>query len=94
MPAAYSAIKGGIITFTKYLATYYAKKGVRVNAVAPGGIFDKQPNSFVKKYSEKTPMGRMGKPKEVVGPVMFLASDASSYVTGHVLVVDGGWTIW
>jgi NAD(P)-dependent dehydrogenase (short-subunit alcohol dehydrogenase family) len=94
MPAAYSAIKGGIITFTKYLSTYYAKYGIRVNAVCPGGIYDKQPKEFVKKYSDKTPIGRMGKPEEIAGPVLFLASEASSYVTGHVLVVDGGWTAW
>ena len=94
MPAAYSAIKGGIITFTKYLATYYAKHGVRINAICPGGIYDKQSKDFVKKYNEKTPLGRMGKPEEIAGPVLFLASDAASYVTGHVLVVDGGWTAW
>lgn len=94
MPAAYSAIKGGILTFTKYLATYYAKDGVRVNAICPGGIFDNQPKSFVKKYGDKTPLGRMGKPEELVGPVIFLASDAASYITGHAMVVDGGWTTW
>ena len=94
MPAAYSAIKGGIITFSKYLATYYAKHGIRVNTICPGGIYDKQQQSFVKKYEEKTPMGRMGKPEDLTGPVLFLASDASSYITGHVLMVDGGWTAW
>lgn len=94
MPAAYSAIKGGIITFTKYLATYHAKHGIRANVVCPGGIYDKQPQSFVKKYEKKTPLGRMGKPEDVVGSVIFLASDASSYITGHVLTVDGGWTVW
>ena len=94
MPAAYSAIKGGIITFTKYLATYYAKYGIRANVICPGGIYDKHPDVFVKKYSQKTPMGRMGKAEEIAGPVIFLASDAASYVTGHVLVVDGGWTAW
>lgn len=94
MPAAYSAIKGGIINFTRYLATYYAKYGIRVNAVCPGGIFDNQPQTFVKKYEKRTPLGRMGKPEELAGPVIFLASDASSYVTGHILMVDGGWTVW
>jgi NAD(P)-dependent dehydrogenase (short-subunit alcohol dehydrogenase family) len=94
MPAAYSAIKGGIITFTRYLATYYAKYGVRANVVCPGGIFNDQPKNFVKKYEEKTPMKRMGKPEDVVGPVIFLACDAASYITGHVLMVDGGWTAW
>ena len=94
MPAAYSAIKGGIVNFTRYLATLYAKHGIRVNAICPGGIYDKQPESFVKNYSKKTPMGRMGKPEEIAGPVLFLASDAASYITGHVLMVDGGWTTW
>jgi NAD(P)-dependent dehydrogenase (short-subunit alcohol dehydrogenase family) len=94
MPAAYSAIKGGIITFTKYLATYYAKDGIRANVICPGGIFNNQSKSFVKKYEEKTPMRRMGKPEDMIGPVLFLASEASSYITGHVLMVDGGWTAW
>jgi NAD(P)-dependent dehydrogenase (short-subunit alcohol dehydrogenase family) len=94
MPAAYSAIKGGIINFTRYLAAYYASYGIRVNAVCPGGIFDNQPQHFVKNYEKKTPLGRMGKPEEIAGPVIFLASDAASYVTGHILIVDGGWTIW
>ena len=94
MPAAYSAIKGGIITFTKYLATYFAKDGIRANVICPGGIFDNQDKKFVKKYEEKTPMKRMGKPEDIVGSVIFLASDASSYMTGHALMIDGGWTTW
>ena len=94
MSAAYSAIKGGIITFTKYLATYYAKYNIRANVISPGGIFDNQPASFVEKYSRKTPLGRMGYPGEIVGAVIYLASDASSYVTGQNLMVDGGWTAW
>ncbi len=94
MPAAYSAIKGGIITFTKYLSTYYAKHGIRINAICPGGIYDNQPQAFVKKYEEKTPLGRMGKPEEIASSAIFLASDASSYITGHVLMIDGGWTAW
>ena len=94
MPVAYSAIKGGIISFTKYLAAYYAKFNVRANSISPGGVFNDQPESFVKKYSEKTPLGRMAKKEEIVGAVVFLASEASSYVTGHNLVIDGGWTIW
>lgn len=94
MPAAYSAIKGGIITFTRYLATYYAKYKVRVNSISPGGIFDNQHPSFVEKYSKKTPIGRMARPDEIVGGVIYLASDASSYVTGHNLMIDGGWTAW
>lgn len=94
MPAAYSAIKGGIISFTKYLSTYYAKNNIRANVVSPGGIFDKQPESFVRKYIIKTPLGRMGCPDDVVGAVIFLSSDASSYITGQNIVVDGGWTAW
>jgi NAD(P)-dependent dehydrogenase (short-subunit alcohol dehydrogenase family) len=92
MPVAYSAIKGGVIAFSKYMATYYAKHNIRVNCISPGGIFDKQPESFVEKYIAKTPLGRMGTPKDMVGAVLYLASDASLYVTGHNLIVDGGWT--
>jgi len=92
MPVAYSAIKGGVIAFSKYMASYYAKHHIRVNCVSPGGIFDKQPESFVEKYIAKTPLGRMGTPKDMVGAVLYLASDASLYVTGHNLIVDGGWT--
>ncbi len=94
MPVAYSAIKGGVISFTRYLATLYGKYNVRANVVSPGGVFDNQPRSFVTKYSNKTPLLRMAKPSDVVGAVVFLASEASSYVTGHNLIVDGGWTVW
>jgi NAD(P)-dependent dehydrogenase (short-subunit alcohol dehydrogenase family) len=94
MPAAYSAIKGGLISFTRYLATYLAKHNIRVNAVCPGGIFDSQPESFVRAYERNTPLGRMGRPDDVVGPMIFLASDASKYITGQVVMVDGGWTAW
>ena len=94
MPAAYSAIKGGLITFTKYLAAYYGKDKVRANVVSPGGIFNHQPKNFTQKYSKKVPLGRMGEPCEVAGAVVYLASDASRYVTGHNLMVDGGWTAW
>lgn len=94
MPAAYSAIKGGIISFTKYLATYYAKNNIRVNSISPGGVFDGQHSAFVSKYSKKTPLGRMANPSEIIGGVIYLASDASSYVTGQNLVIDGGWTAW
>lgn len=92
--AAYSVIKGGIINFTKYLATYYAPYNVRINAICPGGVFDKQDAKFVEKYNRNTPLRRMAKPEEIACPVIFLASDASSYITGHILVVDGGWTAW
>lgn len=94
MPAAYSAIKGGLITFTKYLATYYARDKIRANTISPGGIFDGQDAAFVERYSKKTPLGRMGNPEDIIGAVIYLASDASSYVTGQNLLVDGGWTAW
>jgi NAD(P)-dependent dehydrogenase (short-subunit alcohol dehydrogenase family) len=94
MPVAYSAIKGGIISFTKYLATYYAENSIRANVISPGGILDRQPESFIQKYAKKTPLGRMGHPTDVAGAAIFLASDASSYITGQNIVVDGGWTAW
>lgn len=92
MPAAYAAIKGGTIAFTRYLATYYAKYNIRANSVSPGGIFDNQDAAFVEKYSRKTPLRRMGNPEDIAGAVVFLASSASSYITGQNIVVDGGWT--
>ncbi len=93
MPAAYSAIKGGIINFTKYLAAYAGPFGVRVNAVSPGGIFDGQPEAFVKNYTRKVPMKRMAKPEDIAPSVAFLLSDEASYITGHNLVADGGWSV-
>lgn len=92
MPAAYSAIKGGVVNFTRYLASYYGPQGVRVNCVSPGGVFDGQPELFVKQYEEKVPLRRMARPEEISPPVAFLLSDQSSYVTGHNLMIDGGWT--
>lgn len=92
MPAAYSAIKGGIVSFTKYLAAYYAGDNIRANVVSPGGVFDNQSASFVRNYSAKTLLGRMAKPQDIVGAVVYLASDAANYVTGINLLVDGGWT--
>lgn len=91
-PAAYSAIKGGIINFSRYLASYFGKYGVRVNCVSPGGIIDKQNPSFIERYEYKSPLKRMGKPEEVAPAVSFLLSDEASYITGHNLMVDGGWT--
>ena len=94
MPAAYSAIKGGVISLTKYIAAYYGAYNIRANSISPGGILDGQAASFVKKYSEKTPLGRMGQAGDIVGASVYLASDASSYVTGENIIVDGGWTAW
>lgn len=91
-PAAYSAIKGGLINFTRYLASYYGKKGIRVNCVSPGGIFDNQHPSFVKRYEAKVPLGRLGKPDDIAPSVSFLLSDEAKYITGQNLIVDGGWT--
>lgn len=92
-PIAYAAIKGGVINLTRYMASYLGPYGVRVNAVSPGGVFDDQDPTFVDRYEERTPLGRMADPEDVAGAVVFLASDAARYVTGHDLVVDGGWTI-
>lgn len=91
-PAAYASIKGGIITQTKYLASYYGKYNIRVNSVSPGGIWDKQPEAFVKNYEKKVPLKRMGKPEDIAPSIAFLMSDSASYITGHNLAIDGGWT--
>lgn len=92
-PDAYAASKGGLIHLTKYLAVNLAKYNIRVNAISPGGVFNEQPEEFLEKYLPKVPMNRMMDRNELIGPLMFLLSDASSYVTGHNLVVDGGFTI-
>lgn len=91
-PAAYTAIKGGILMYTKYLASYYGRRNVRINAVCPGGIASNQPESFALRYNEKTLLGRLAHAREIAPSVMFLASDAASYITGTAIVVDGGLT--
>lgn len=91
-PAAYSAIKGGVVNFSRYLAAYYGPYGLRINCISPGGIFDHQNPKFVENYEKKVPMRRMGIPSDIAGPVSFLMSEDASYITGHNLLVDGGWT--
>jgi NAD(P)-dependent dehydrogenase (short-subunit alcohol dehydrogenase family) len=92
MPAAYSAIKGGVVNFTRYLASYYGGFGIRINCVSPGGIFDKQSPEFISNYEKKVPMKRLGDPEDVSPSVTFLLGDDSKYITGHNLIIDGGWT--
>ncbi|MFA6569614.1 MAG: SDR family oxidoreductase [Bacteroidota bacterium] len=92
-PFAYSAIKGGIINMTRYLASYFGKYHIRVNNICPGGIYNRQNKLFVANYSKKTPLKRLGLPEEVASAVLFLSSDAASYITGATLIVDGGWSI-
>jgi NAD(P)-dependent dehydrogenase (short-subunit alcohol dehydrogenase family) len=93
-PVTYSVVKTGLLGLTRYLATYWATSGVRVNAISPGGVFNNQPEAFLAELHQRIPLARMAHADEYQGAILFLCSDASSYMTGANLVVDGGRTCW
>lgn len=93
-PVAYSVSKHGVVALTKYLATLWAEKGIRVNALTPGGIWNGHQGLFLERFQQLNPIGRMSDKSELRGGIVYLASDASSHVVGHNLIIDGGWTAW
>lgn len=93
-PVAYSSSKAGIINLTRYIATHMAENGIRANVLSPGGVFNNQSEDFLKNYQALTPLNRMSTAEDYQGAILFLMSDASSYMTGANLIVDGGWTAW
>ncbi len=93
-PVTYSVVKTGLVGLTRYLATYWADCGIRVNSISPGGVYNNQPEDFVERLTKLIPLGRMANPNEYQAAILFLCSDASSYMTGSNLVVDGGRSCW
>jgi NAD(P)-dependent dehydrogenase (short-subunit alcohol dehydrogenase family) len=92
-PVEYAAIKGAVINFTRYLASYLGRYGIRANVLSPGGVFDDQDERFVEQYESRTPLSRMADPEDLKGPIVYLAADSSRYMTGQNLIIDGGWTV-
>jgi NAD(P)-dependent dehydrogenase (short-subunit alcohol dehydrogenase family) len=93
-PPVYGASKAGLVNLSRYFATHWAGRGVRVNTLSPGGVVGGQDELFIRKFSARVPLGRLATPDELMGPLIFLASEASSYITGIELRVDGGYTAW
>lgn len=94
MPSPYAAIKGGVVGITRFIATTYGKDNIRANVVCPGGILAGQPESFVRAYERRTPLGRMGNPEDIAGIIALLVGPCGRYITGAVIPIDGGWTAW